>query len=459
MGVQHAYRYLRSSSLSADLGLKFASSGGTTSGDGPTNHPHFFRGFLEHADQAARCLLAVGEVARTRYFDPSANAQMRDPVVTCHQSMIRFESFSACNGVYARFDIDSEGLDAEWIRWGTTNVDFNEPLRSALAKVGSRDPLRLSIGSEELEVATVDAAITEKKVPLPGRWLKGFAEVQIALAAMTPIGDFDESIARSAIRDLSIKRTGNQPMWVAFSRSGARLTQTPGPNTPCLVGPHRLAALRQLQPFIRGLTVYSAPSNQNSMFGCVDAATLRPSAWVVHLRNARLTLVISPEIYRGFSGEGAVLDAMTNTSDLAVAQVGEHLEGQSCLDATRLSAAINASKSSVLDAFHVLGASGRLGFDPHTSGFFHRDLPFDRTSLDVMQPRLANARELVASGAVALDGDVAVVTSGEARYVVNFTEAGATCTCLWFANHREERGPCKHSLAAQLALRSSRSNR
>jgi hypothetical protein len=444
VAVEHLYRYREHSAVTPSGGLGLATAGGRVA------NPYFFRGFVERADQGARALLAVAEVARTRYFDATAMTLARDPVVTSNRSVLRFESFSACNGVYARFDLDSEGMDSEWSDWGTTNVDVNEPLRAALSMVGPGDPLRLSVGTDELAVATLEGSVVEKKVPLPDRWLKGFAEVQIAASSMVRIVDVGAAAARSAIRDLPTQRTGNQPMWVSFSSSGARLTQRPAADTPCLVAPHRLSALRRLVPFISGLTIYAPPMKQRR--GSTGATVvLQPSVWVVHLANARVTLVVSPEIYRGFSGEGAVPDALATASDVAVAQVGEHLEGQARLDAETLSLATGAPLASVVDSLSVLGAAGRIGYDLHAGGFFHRDLPFDRSSLEGMQPRLRNARELLDAGAVTLQKDRAMVQSDDTAYSVRFTDDGLTCTCAWFAKHRGERGACKHALAAQLA--------
>ena len=46
---------------------------------------------------------------------------------------LRFESFSACAGVYARLDLEPGVLDGRPREWGTTNVDFNTPMRAALS--------------------------------------------------------------------------------------------------------------------------------------------------------------------------------------------------------------------------------------------------------------------------------------------------------------------------------------
>jgi hypothetical protein len=93
-----------------------------------------------------------------------------------------------------------------------------------------------------------------------------------------------------------------------------------------------------------------------------------------------------------------------------------------------------------------------VGFDLAEGGYFHRALPFDLDLVESLHPRLAAARKLVAAGAVARgrDGEVRV-TSGDIVHRVRITDTGTVCTCAWYGKHRNERGPCKHILAAELA--------
>src|SRR5919199_1359506 len=104
------------------------------------------------------------------------------PVVTSNVDRLRFESFSACAGVYARLDLDPEALDGAPAEWGTTNVDFNPPMRAALARVHDADAMLMNVGHDEVQLTTLSGSAVERKVPLPERWLKGFAEVQVASA-------------------------------------------------------------------------------------------------------------------------------------------------------------------------------------------------------------------------------------------------------------------------------------
>ena len=148
----HSYAYVADSRLDeARRALGLQTSGGRAP------NPRFFTGFLGDSQQAATALLAIAKIAGTRYFQPT-NERLRDPVVTCDGDRLRFESFSGCCGVYARLDVLGDALDGEVHDRGTTNVDVNEPLRRALARVTKGDPLHLTVGPDQVEVGTLDGA-------------------------------------------------------------------------------------------------------------------------------------------------------------------------------------------------------------------------------------------------------------------------------------------------------------
>jgi hypothetical protein len=95
-----------------------------------------------------------------------------------------------------------------------------------------------------------------------------------------------------------------------------------------------------------------------------------------------------------------------------------------------------------------------VGFDVAEAAYFHRELPYDAGRIERMNPRLRNARALVAAGAVTLDADGATVRVEDRVHRVRLVDrAGAGCTCPWWAEYRGSRGKCKHVLAAELTLR------
>lgn len=177
------YSYVAPSALRRADGsgeLALATSGGVTEA-GPVLHPYFYSGFLAEPGPGALGMLAVAAIARARYFDASRPAFV-DPVVTSNVDTLRFESFSGCCGVHARLDLPPDALDGQPAANGTTNVDFNPPMRAALAvAVATGSPILLKVGDDEVTAVTETVSVTERKVALPARWIKGFGEVQARL--------------------------------------------------------------------------------------------------------------------------------------------------------------------------------------------------------------------------------------------------------------------------------------
>jgi hypothetical protein len=448
--TEQTYSYVAPSSVSSVAGkteVSLATSGGRA------EHPWFFSGFLGAPRQTAQALLVVAEVARTRYYEPPNMVRARilaaDPVVTSNLDRLRFESFSACAGVYARLDLEP-GLLGEAPRdWGTTNVDFNPPMRAALAGVHDADAMLMHVGHDEVRVTTLGGLAVERKVPLPTRWIKGFAEVQVACSRMLPVHELTAVEARRFLQTLPRTRS-RTVAWATPAGRGLRLTSRPGSDAVCLAGPERLRLLEKLLPFARALRAYGPVGG--------DGRGAEPSAWELELDSARVVFAVSPELFRGFSGEGAVLSDLTNVDDAAVDSVADALHGEPAVDPAQLADDTGLARPAVHSALVALGAAGRVGYDLSTSAFFHRELPFDREVLDGMHPRLLGARQLVEASAVRLDADGAgaSVASGDAEYVVRFDDSGSRCTCAWYAKHRGERGPCKHVLAAEQARRLAR---
>ncbi|BCY07867.1 SWIM zinc finger family protein [Actinoplanes sp. L3-i22] len=429
--VTAAYSYLGSSTL--DDGLTLQTSGG------PTAHPRFFTGFLTSPGAAATGLLAVAEVARTRYFRPLPPASL-DPVVTAGSDRLRFESFSGCCGVYARLDVLPGGLDGEIVAHGTTNVDVNLPLQRALTRVGRSDPMHVAVGPDDLTVTTFDGPLVERKVPLPSRWLRGFAEAQVLTARFDPRAEIGVADARALFNRLPA--TDKSVLWAIPAGRSLRFTSRPAPGAVCLPGAGRLAALKPFLRYATGLRVY----------GPAVAAGSQPvaSTWELNMPTLRLSLTLSPEPYRGFSGEGAVLESLA-TDEVAddADLVSALLSWDPTIDVDSLATASGLDSARVRDALTQLGTAGRVGYDVAEAGYFHRTLPYTADAVEKMNPRLAGARALITAGGVTVGEDVSVVASGDETYHVR--HESQSCTCPWWAKHRGGRGPCKHVLAVRMA--------
>jgi hypothetical protein len=439
--VLQAYRYVRPSGLSAGV-LGLQTSGGVALRR-PTANPLFFAGFLTRPSASAAGLHAVARVAATKYFRSDLN-RYRDPVVTCHDDRLRFEAFSGCGGVYSRLDVLADAIDGETHDLGTTNVDVGEPLRRMLARVADSDPLRLTIGPDELTVGTLEGVAVERKVALPERWLRGFAELQVITAGFEPRAELPIGEANRFLRSLSARWQERGNSWLVPSGRTLRLSSRPVPGAVCLAGPQRLDSLTALLRFGTTLRIYG-PAVRATSLPCA-------SAWELALPGMRFVVVLSPELGRGFSGEGAVLDSLTTAEVAEDADVlAPALAFQPRLEPDLLAERTGLSADRVRSAVVQLGLTGQVGFDLAEAAYFHRVLPYDARLAQRLNPRLRGARTLVETGAVVIDGATARV----GQRLVRFTAEGPSCTCPWWAEHGGGRGKCKHVLAAELVRRTS----
>lgn len=175
------------------------------------------------------------------------------------------------------------------------------------------------------------------------------------------------------------------------------------------------------------------------------------SAWELTLDGARYTVILSPEVSRGFSGEGGLLfDLASGDAELVADEVIGHLGWGTTVTIERLATAAGLSRERTRTALMFLGAQGRVGYDLAQGAYFHRELPLRVEALLKMNPRLMEARKLVDDGMVHLVDGGARVQSGEIEHRVTFATDADRCTCPWWGKYAGARGPCKHVLAARL---------
>ncbi len=440
--LEHHYRYPFASHLDPAWGLRLATSGTAQSAD---DNPYFFEGRLEKPEEFSRMLLLLSNVVRSRFYLPGAMRQ-HDPVVTCSESVVRFEGFSSCAGVYVRVDASGAGFEDGVKGRGTTNVDFNSHMRAALGRVRQRDDVNLSVGADELKLTRDQHSAVEKKVKLPLRWIKGFTEVQAYQARLNHRLEVDGANVRRFLRALPKGGGTKQQAYVVPSGKGLRLTQRESKGAIPIQGTDRLRLLEQLvEP---GHTIHIWSDEQSGVSG-----------WEIAGSVTRCLLLLSPDVYRGFSGEGqGLLDLASDAWLDTLALVRAQLKWQTQLDLGALALQIGKDEADVRAALSVLASRGLVGFDARSGAYFHRELPFDLAKVEQLQPRLRSARKLVADGRVRLadklDGQQHVLVGGtDVEHVVklqDLQDSGDRCTCRWFSKYQGQRGPCKHILAARI---------
>ncbi len=443
--VNHAYAYPFQSALENVGGgkhLKLATSGGAE------KNPYFFQGRFVQSRRCADLLLTCSEISRTRFYSPREVRErmlaFADPVVTSGGDRLRFEAFSACCGVYARVDLRPNAIDGDFVGRGTTNVDFNAPMRGALISILNSEKVGLNVGADGIELERGDTKTIEKKIKLPVRWLKGFVEVQSYQSKLKPLIEVSGDEARRFFNSLpkqSITDRG-AVTYVVPSGKGLRLSQRETAQAVTVGAAGRLKVLEQLLRYAATLRVYGGANGV--------------SGWEVVLDDASFHLVLSPDASRGFSGEGQVLSQLArsrNEEDLT--KLRANLQWQACVDAKLMASNLGMEQQSVDDGLAVLGTRGMVGYDLAEGAYFHRELPFDLELIEQLQPRLINARKLIEENKVRITKQTATQIEGyvkgtavEHRIVI--TDEKAQCTCDWKSKHPTDRGECKHILAVEI---------
>ncbi len=436
--LDYTYQYPFASALEQDKRGANLSLATFTRAD---ESPYFFDGRMRNPRVLAEMFVLLSDVVRTHYFLPIPLDAL-DPVLTSSDTMLRMEGFSACCGVYARIDMSHNAFEGDIKNRGTTNVDFNDPIRAALRRIKAQDDVQFSVGKTEVALEVADTRVVEKKVKLPLRWIKGFSEVQAYQPGLELRYEIPAAQAMKLLRSMPSVQP-KSPLYVTGRSNAVRLSHRPQAGAVRFLGTHRVKILEPLLLSAKTLRIWADDSNGTS-------------AWEVVSDDVRFQLLVSPEVYRGFSGEGQALEALASGKwkELLPA-VRAQVNWQNEIEADSIAGAINADVADVEATLAALGSRGLAGFDVNSGRYFHRELPFDQEKIDAMQPRLKAANKLLAENRVKLDA----TTDDERKYVVGGSGVdhfvrlradGDRCTCPWYSKHPGERGPCKHILAAQM---------
>lgn len=403
--------------------------------------PYFFDGKMRHPRIVGDMLVTLSDVVRTHYFLPVP--ALLDPVLTSNESLLRLEGFSGCCGVYARVDLPAEGFDGDCHGRGTTNVDFNTPMRNALMRLRDGDDVSFAVGQDEVALTKGNHKTVEKKVKLPLRWIKGFSEVQAYQPKLQLAMEVSAADGLRFVRSLPKSAKPKMPSYVVSVGRGLRLSQRSTKGAVQILGTHRVKTIEPLLPRAKRLKIWHNPDNGTS-------------AWEVCYAVGSFFLMISPEVFRGFSGEGQALSQLANPpDDNVITQVRAQLKWQSEIEAGGIADRLNLPQETVDSALAVLGTRGLAGFDAGKGQYFHRELPFDMSKVEAMQPRLKAARKLIEKGGVKKTSEpgampVYAVPGTDTTHRVELRDSGDHCTCPWFSRYQGKRGPCKHILAANI---------
>ena len=418
--------------------------------NGIDNDPLFFNGEIINPTIVSGGLLVLSDIVGTRYFK-YVPVDLRDPIFSAQGDRLRAECFSACNGVYARMDVFQSALDGD-ILYGTTNVDIGNNLRKSLLNIRQGDRLKFRIGDDGLKTlhsknldnkSVLTDIVTQRPVKMPDRWIRALGNCAMLHQNMKYKFHVEGMQAKSFIAMLPPVTGKEKSGWLTPTKTGVILKSREEKNSVYISGLHRLSAIKKVMSNVNSIFFY-APENGEPGQMMLE----------VCMTGANITLSLTAKSYEGYSGEGALLDSLSNPKILECAdKIDNILNFESRLDIDKISKSIGIVKNDMNDAMELLAVSGKLGFDVREGAFFHRELPDDPDRVLKDNPRLVGAKKLVEDTEY-IEDNIWHVRSGETTYRVIYPTDenldNAKCTCTWYLKHQNSRGPCKHILAVKM---------
>ncbi|WP_114938191.1 SWIM zinc finger family protein [Mucilaginibacter endophyticus] len=405
----------------------------------------FFWGKLTDPYVVSRCLLTLSNVVKSNFsLSPYDLMMLKDPIVTAGNEKIRFEGFSHCAGVYARVDVLGDGHDGEFLENGTTNVDFNQPMLSALSSVRKNEEVLLSIGKKEVALHREEGKVIERKVPLPTKWIKGLTSVQVFLSESEPAYKFNRLQAIQLFKSIPAGKPKSD--YYLLVRGGKPVfSPVQAGNAITVGGVHRLKLIEPLLLIADQLQVFVHKDQQST-------------TWQVYIGPVRFSLSISRDSWRGFSGEGAALESLVeDVPQNWIELMDSYSYANQEFNPTLLAVNEGLDIKKVENLTGRLSAIGLLGFDLDENNFFYRRLPFKTSRILTLNPRLKDAEKLITEGKVLIKSNTgnrveAEVEGSGVHHMVLLENDEERCTCMWFSKNQGERGICKHILAVKKLL-------
>jgi len=406
--------------------------------------PCFFRGKLNEPFVIARSLLTLSKIVASNFMPISAS--LRDPVITAGGDKLRLEAFSSCCSVYGKVTILPDAIEGEFLQQGTTNVDFNTDMISALSQIKRDENLYFSVGKDEVLLEKSDKEVVEKKVSLPIRWIKGMATIQLFSAKMKKSLVLDKLQIQLLFKALP-KGDINTDYYLSLRGRRPFLSPVKSNSSIFIGGIHRLRLAEGLISLANELTIYTLESEN-------------ATAFQFHLPNVLFTMTLSKSFWRGFSGEG---DSLENLVEDIPTDWIEKLD-----DYAKVNEEFSANETflkeiSTIDFNSIttrLASMGLLGFDLENQCYYYRKLPFKLERIETLNPRYKNALKLIQKK------HYEVVDTSKEHFEAKIKGSGifhkvvlspnnARCTCTWYATYENGRGFCKHILATKILKNNS----
>lgn len=395
-----------------------------------------------------------------------------DPVVTVAPDVVMFECFAKDESSYGCLSVDRSAFrGADSAGLGTTNVDYSLALFDHFQTLRTYRPTRLLVDPTGFEVqagAGTGSVLREEKIDLPASWLRGFGQLQAAMAMPARQLELSTDVVYSILaylkrhreksgpRSLQFVLEDGKPPKVILEPWGVTLISRgalyKGANETIKVwGRRRLMAFARTLPLVERFDV--------QLLG-----TGLPSVWVARMGELRMTIALSGWTANDWSGASALDQYFGGftSKPAAVDRLANHLESVRTASLAQLVAISAESEKVVLGSLHTLAKRGQLAYDFASGTYRWRPILDEALSDAILGPepeevvegkRLAGEvtvarREQV--GAKQLVAGKVKGTTCEAMVDSDGVITRAKCSCSFFHRMRLRAGPCRHLLALRL---------
>jgi len=398
-----------------------------------------------------------------------------DPVVTVAPDVVFFECFSKDGSSYGSLMVDRDAFSgAQDAECGTTNVDYSLPLYEHFQKLRTYRSTRLLVDPRGFEVQVSGAeSLREEKIDLPPEWLRGFGQLQSAMALPSTTVDLPVEALYSVLAHLKRNRERRGPRCLRFELTpgeapqlyldpwgtriscvGAAPWQGDAPETVKVWGRRRLMVLSRLLPLADRVQVHLLGSGL-------------PHIWVVGMGEMRFVLGLSGWTTNNWTA-GANLDLLAGvfkTDAATISAAAQYLSVEHAATLSELVAETGRERSALVGALHQLAKQGQVVYDHARTCYRWRQVMPVALSADLLgpeNPELQAARTFLRRGEVHLlrreqvsaNQKLVMGSAGGTRCETLLNGEGqflrARCTCSHFYKNKLRRGPCRHLLALKL---------
>ena len=402
-----------------------------------------------------------------------------DPVITAHPDQLFFECFSDDASSYGCLAVDHDRFKSlgEYA-CGTTNIDYSAALYDEFSKIRSYKTTTFEVDPSGFAVETQNEDdYKEVKIDLPESWVRGFLQVNAAMALDMTMIDLTPTDLHNILfylrrhketkgpRSLRFLLDPGQPIRILVEPWSYELVCDRSIYTGSsaqeirIWGRRRLHQLERLLPIARKVTI--------GLLG-----TGLPSFYVVDLDGMTFTLGLSGWTANDWSQAGN-FDLLAPRSDVDVLTsqtVFKTLGDEWLMNPDAMARSLSLDRKQVLGALGIYAQAGRVFYDMAKGVYRLRELSRDPLPIDQLRfsnPREEQAVEMVGAGKAAIKsatksarGDLNLAGTVQDRnhsFQVTLTIDNderlteATCQCNFHQQNKLRKGPCEHILALRLA--------